>query len=91
VAFTYSDFYAGVERDEVVIHLKRSDEPDPSRAFKRQGEHLDAYVTVEDVDALYEEYRSRGVPFARPLETTAWGTREFVVIDPDGYILYFGQ
>jgi len=91
VAFTYSDFYAGVARDGLMIHLKLSDEADPSRAFKQQHEHLDAYVEVTDAEALYQEYQERGVTFLKPLQATPWGTREFTVQDPDGYILYFGQ
>ena len=42
VAFTYSDFYAGVERDGVTIHLKLSDSPDPSRQAKQRDSHLGA-------------------------------------------------
>ncbi len=91
IAFTYSDFYAGVARDGLVIHLKLSDEADPSRAFKQQHEHLDVYFSTDDVEALYQEYQSRGVSFLKPLQATPWGTREFVVQDGDGYILYFGQ
>jgi uncharacterized glyoxalase superfamily protein PhnB len=91
VAFIYSDFYAGVERDGLVIHLKLSDEADPGRAFKQQHEHLDAYFSTDDVEALYREYESRGVSFLKPLQATPWGTQEFVVLDGDGYILYFGQ
>jgi uncharacterized glyoxalase superfamily protein PhnB len=91
VAFTYDDFYAGVERDGIRIHLKLSDTPDPSRQAKQREDHLDVYITVEDVAALYAEYQSRGVTFAQPLETRPWGMREFVVWDNSGYILYFGQ
>jgi uncharacterized glyoxalase superfamily protein PhnB len=91
VAFIYGDFYAGVERDGLMIHLKLSDDPDPGRKIKQTEEHLDAYITVEDVTALYAEYQSRGVVFAQPLETRLWGMREFVVWDNSGFILYFGQ
>jgi uncharacterized glyoxalase superfamily protein PhnB len=91
VEFIYGDFYASVKRDDIALHLKLSDEPDPSRAFRKQGEHLDVYITTDDIDALFTEYGKRGPNFVHPLHTTAWGTREFVVEDPDGYILYFGQ
>ncbi len=91
VAFTYGDFYAGVERDGIMIHLKLSDTPDPSRQAKQREDHLDVYITVEDVTALYAEYQSRGVRFAQPLEAKPWGMREFVVWDNSGFILHFGQ
>ena len=91
VAFTYGDFYAGVERDGIMIHLKLSDTPDPSRQVKQRADHLDVHITVDDVTALYAEYQSRDVMFAQPLETKPWGMREFVVWDNSGFILYFGQ
>ena len=91
VDFEYEDFYAGVERDGVMIHLKLSDTPDPSRLAKQQGDHLDIYFTVDDIEALYAEYKTRGVKFTQPLQTKPWDMREFVVWDNNGYILYFGQ
>lgn len=91
VEFTYDDFYAGVARDGIRIHLKLSDTPDPSRQAKQREDHLDVYITVEDVAALYAEYQSRGVVFAQPLEVKPWGMREFVVWDNSGFILHFGQ
>ena len=91
VAFTFGDFYAGVERDGIRIHLKLSDEPDLSRHAKQHDDHLDAFITVDDVASLYAEYQDRGVMFAQPLETKPWGTREFVVWDNSGFILHFGQ
>lgn len=91
VAFTHGDFYTGVERDGITIHLKLSDAPDQSRQAKQRDDHLDVYITVDDVTALYTEYQNRGVVFAQPLETKPWGMREFVVWDNSGYILYFGQ
>src|SRR5262249_25683076 len=57
VAFTHGGFYAGVERDGMMVHLKLSDEPDPSRQAKQRDEHLDVYITVDDVAALYAEFQ----------------------------------
>ena len=55
-------------------------------------------VMVEDIDALFAKFRSRGlVPPDRegpvhqgPTDQT-WGTREFYVDDPDGNTLRFTQ
>ena len=91
VAFAFGDFYAAVERDGILIHLKLSDEPDPSRQVKQRDEHLDVYITVDNVEGLYAEFQSRNVVFAQPLATKPWGMREFVVWDNSGYILHFGQ
>lgn len=49
-----------------------------------------AYFVVDDVDALFEDIRSRGIA-ARPPEDTPWGTREIGVKDPDGNSLRFAN
>jgi catechol 2,3-dioxygenase-like lactoylglutathione lyase family enzyme len=87
VEFTYGEptFYAGVDRDNVAIHLQAASET------KRQPGHGAINVFVTGVDALYEELRSRG---ARRLEEPAdrpYGMRDFDVNDLDGNQLCFGE
>ncbi len=53
-------------------------------------ELLDAYLFVEDADALYAEYAAQGVEFIRGLGNMPWHCREFVVKDCDGRLLAFG-
>lgn len=80
--------YAIVVRDGQHIHFRLADAP---RAVdKYDDELLDAYLRVDDVDALHAEFAARGVEFARPLGDTPWGMREFVVKDGDGRLLAFG-
>jgi hypothetical protein len=51
---------------------------------------LDAYLFVEDAEALFAEYGACGVAFTRGLDNTPWDSREFVVKDCDGRLLAFG-
>ena len=81
--------YAIVARDEQAIHF-RCAEPARANADKYADELLDAYLQVEDADALYAEYAARGVEFTRELGNTPWDAREFVVKDCDGRLLAFG-
>jgi len=81
--------YAIVARDQHRIHF-RCAEPPRANPDKYSEELLDAYLTVEDADALFAEYAARGVEFARGLASTPWQTREFVVKDSDGRLLAFG-
>jgi uncharacterized glyoxalase superfamily protein PhnB len=81
--------YAIVERDGHRIHFRCAAPPRPS-ADKYDDELLDAYLTVDDVDALYAEYGARGVAFTRAIGNTPWNAREFVVKDCDGRLLAFG-
>ncbi len=49
-----------------------------------------AYVTVDDVDALYDEFRARGASLQAPPSSKPWGMREFALRTPDGHRLTFG-
>jgi hypothetical protein len=62
----------------------------PPNPDKYADELLDAYLFVEDADALFAEYGTRGVEFTRGLANTPWDSREFVVKDCDGRLLAFG-
>jgi len=81
--------YAIVARDGHRIHF-RDAEPPAANPDKYDDELLDAYLFVDDADALYAEYASRGVEFTRALGDTPWQSREFVVKDCDGRLLAFG-
>jgi uncharacterized glyoxalase superfamily protein PhnB len=65
-------------------------EPPTANPNKYSDELLDAYVFIEDADALYAEYAARGVEFTRGLANMPWHSREFVVKDRDGRLLAFG-
>lgn len=81
--------YAIVTRDEHAIHF-RCAEPPAANPDKYSDELLDAYLFVEDVDALYAEFTAKAVKFSRDLGDTPWQSREFVVKDCDGRLLAFG-
>jgi len=48
-------------------------------------------VEVEDVDAVYQRILASGVAVERAPEERPWGTREFFLLDPDGYAVTFFQ
>ena len=82
--------YAIVARDQCTIHF-RCAEPPSANPDKYADELLDAYLFVEDADALYAEYAARGVEFTRDLANMPWHSREFVIKDCDGRLLAFGS
>jgi uncharacterized glyoxalase superfamily protein PhnB len=82
-------FYAIVARDGHAVHFRSVDEV-VVHPEKYAVELLDAYLLVEDVDAVYAEFAAKGVEFARELGDMPWGLREFVVKDCDGRLLAFG-
>jgi ribosomal protein S18 acetylase RimI-like enzyme/uncharacterized glyoxalase superfamily protein PhnB len=91
VDFVYESFYAGVSRGGALIHLKCAPKTASDRAHRREHEHLDAYVAVAGVEALYQELQSRGARITKPLGARPWGHTDFYVEDADGYILCFSE
>ena len=85
--FVYGEpvFYAGVERDEVQIHLQAAHET--SRPVGRGAVN----VFVTEVDALYDELKARGARIPKPPQNYPYGMRDFDLDDLDGNRLTFGM
>ena len=81
--------YAIVARDRHAIHFRCAESP-TANPEKYEEELLDAYLYVDDADALYAEYAGKGIEFVRGLANMPWNSREFVVKDCDGRLLAFG-
>ena len=50
-----------------------------------------AYIRVDDVDAVYAEVQERGAEIDYTIYDAPHGFREFGVQDPDGHDIAFGQ
>ena len=86
-------FWAIVGRENISIMLKGiapDVKPVPNHTLHKWAA-WDAYILAADPDILFEEYSSAGVPFNHPLLNNGDGLRGFEVIDPNGYILFFGR
>jgi catechol 2,3-dioxygenase-like lactoylglutathione lyase family enzyme len=94
VGFTFGEpwdgFYAIGELDGLELHLKEAPKSDAERKHRRTHEHLDAAAGVDGIEAFYAQCVANGVTILRPLAATAWGTKDFYIEDPDGYIIAFG-
>jgi len=89
--FVYESFYASVSRDGFSLHLKCAPKTVADRVHRKQNEHLDAYIGVRGIEALFDELKSRGAHITQPLEDRPWGCKDFYVEDPDGYLLCFSE
>ena len=89
--FKYDSFYAAVSRDGYAIHLKCAPKLAADRDHRKQNEHLDAYIAVSGVRALFDELKTRGARVLKPLEERPWACLDFYVEDPDGYIVCFSE
>jgi len=71
--------YAVIRRDAVELHIQWSDPNDWG-----SGDRPMYRFVVPDVQALFDEYKDKGVFHDRTaLRDTPWGTREFAFYDPD--------
>ena len=94
LGFTFGEpwdgFYAIGELDGLELHLKEAPKNGAERRHRRAHEHLDAAAGVAGIEAFYARCVAAGVIVSRPLAATAWGTKDFYVEDPDGYLIAFG-
>ena len=94
LGFSFSEpwggFYAIGELDGLELHLKEAPKHEAERRYRRAHEHLDAAAGVDGIEAFYDRCIANGVSILKPLAATEWGTKDFYVADPDGYIISFG-
>jgi catechol 2,3-dioxygenase-like lactoylglutathione lyase family enzyme len=85
-------YFAIVGRGGAQIFVKADKDVSPLPNPARHPNMVwDAFVYVEDPDALAAEFSGRDVHFSKPLEDTHDGLRGFELRDPDGYTLFFGR
>jgi predicted enzyme related to lactoylglutathione lyase len=83
-----------VHRGGIIImlsQLARAGAMRPNRMADPNGDAWDAYVWVEDADALYDEFKTKGVKIARDICDQPYGNRDFDIEDCNGYRLCFGH
>ena len=87
VVFAYGKptFYAGVERDNLRIHLQAQ------HMAERQAGQSSVYVFVTDVDSLHQELAQSGANIVEAPKDYDYGLRDFNIIDIDGNQLSFGM
>ncbi len=84
--------FAMVTRDDVEIHFGKSDNgalPSPNIARRELG--LDAYIWVNDLNALYAELQGRGAKILEPPILRVYKCYEMVVEDNFGFRLCFSM
>ena len=83
-------FYASVSRGAARLHLRFVHEPVFAAGVReREDGLLSAFIDVNNIKALFAEYKAAGVDFAHPLRKEPWGASAFVVLDPDGNCICF--
>jgi len=82
-----------VYRSGIVIMLKQVEQTGvmrPNHTVDPEGT-WDAYIWIDNADALLAEFQLKGVKIARDICDQPYGCRDFDVEDCNGYRLCFGQ
>ena len=94
LGFTFGEpwggFYAIAQLDGLELHLKEAPKNPEDRQYRRANDHLDAAAGVDGIEAFYAQCAAKGVTIIKPLAETPWGTKDFYIECPDGYIISFG-
>jgi uncharacterized glyoxalase superfamily protein PhnB len=88
LAFTYEDFYAGIEKNGHPIHLKTDYRETKGRPSRSNNDELDLVFAVDNVAGVFEEITKTNVEIIQPLREMPYGT-EFYIADPDGHMIAF--
>jgi uncharacterized glyoxalase superfamily protein PhnB len=77
------DGYAILSRDGSELHFWLCTE-------RHIAENTSCYVRVANIQALYEEFKAKGISIEPPL-VKLWGMEETYLIDPHGNLIKFGR
>lgn len=82
-----------VKRGGIIIMLSQlaGGRMNPNRLAEPDRGAWDAYLWIDDADALHREYTSKGVNIVRGLCDQEYSMRDFEIDDPNGYRLCFGH
>jgi uncharacterized glyoxalase superfamily protein PhnB len=84
VTFRNEEVFTIVSRDGSELSLKLD------HAGSRAGRG-GCYLKVTGIDAFHDELTARGIEMVHPLQLEPYGMHEFMIIDPDGNTLNFGE
>ncbi|WP_274362248.1 VOC family protein [Paenibacillus thermotolerans] len=88
LGFTIDGQFA--ERDGISFLLKQAENKSIIRPNHTVNGYMDAYIWVDDADAVYEDFKARGATVDAEPVNQPYGMREFLVYDLDGYRFCIG-
>ena len=82
-------FYGAVMREGAILHLKFVHEPVFASGRVEREELIMAFVSVDNIKALFAEYAAKNVSITQSLTKQAWGGTDIHVRDLDGNRIAF--
>jgi len=94
VVFVYGEppFYGQVKRGAARLNLRMVCEPVFVGDIRERESLLAASIAVDsaaEIRQLFLQFQDAGVSFHQTLKQQPWGSRDFIVRDPDGNLLLF--
>lgn len=83
--------YAMVERDGLQIHFAKSDSSELKVNEDVRKGTTDFVIWVPEIDAFFDELKTRGSDIVEGIVKRVYGSREFIVRDCNGYKILFGD
>jgi catechol 2,3-dioxygenase-like lactoylglutathione lyase family enzyme len=81
--------YAGIERDGALLYIAQ--DAKLTAMLKSSDLHPEVFIWVRDIDLVLDEHRLRGVKIVEEISDRAWGARQYVIEDPNGYYLKIAE
>jgi len=77
--------YAGVKAGGAMLYITH--DPDTANAIRERGLTPDIFLWVTDIDSVYDQHRANDADIVEQLTPRAWGARQYVIREPNGYRL----
>jgi len=77
--------YAGVRAGSALLYITH--DPVLASTIKERRLSPDIFLWVNDIDAVYSQHLAANAEITEELTTRPWGVRQYVVRDPNGYLL----
>ena len=94
IEFVYGEppFYGQVSRNHARLNLRLVSGPVFLKDVRKREGLLSASITVasaSEIKQLFLDYQAAEVPFHQTLKTEPWGSKTFIVSDPDDNLVLF--
>jgi uncharacterized glyoxalase superfamily protein PhnB len=77
--------YAGIRAGGALLYVTH--DPALASTIKERRLSPDIFLWVDDIDSVYAQHRSSSADIIEELAIRPWGVRQYVVREPNGYLL----
>lgn len=77
--------YAGLKAGGAMLYVTH--DPDLAATIRERRLGPDIFLWVNDIDSVYHQHRARRADITEELTARPWGVRQYVIREPNGYLL----